>query len=250
MIAIYTSWKGKDAYRRHIHIGGCISFMIGHCYDLLPAMMPACLPTPPCLSGTSRVRRGRMCGSSGSPRPSPMHRTWRTGSASDLQVCVEGGRGGYCEVKGNLRDRSVIYKCDTKPKRPPRQKCHEPASGDAPYQEASDDVWIFFHPTHLTRSPASLPLGLFNFKPSVRPVPLEAHIQGFPGMNKCGYMLEIFRSRMNKCRYPGAAMIEYILGERYPWWIPPSPYHTSGKFYCPRMATMNKPTYAAIQVRN
>ena len=44
--------------------------------------------------------------------------------------------------------------------------------------------------------------GLFNFRPSVRPVPLECHIQGFPG-----------------------------------------------KFYCPRMATMNKPAYAAIQVR-
>ena len=43
--------------------------------------------------------------------------------------------------------------------------------------------------------------GLFNFKPSVRPVPLEAHIQGYPG-----------------------------------------------KFYCPRMASMNKPAYAAIQV--
>ena len=46
------------------------------------------------------------------------------------------------------------------------------------------------------------PQGLFNFRPSVRPVPLECHIQGFPG-----------------------------------------------KFYCPRMATMNKPAYAAIQVR-
>ena len=45
--------------------------------------------------------------------------------------------------------------------------------------------------------------GLFNFKPSVRPVPLECHIQGFPG-----------------------------------------------KFYCPRMATMNKPAYAAIQVHS
>jgi hypothetical protein len=45
--------------------------------------------------------------------------------------------------------------------------------------------------------------GLFNFKPSVRPVPLECHIQGFPG-----------------------------------------------KFYCPRMATMNKPAYAAIQVHD
>jgi activating signal cointegrator complex subunit 3 len=45
--------------------------------------------------------------------------------------------------------------------------------------------------------------GLFNFRPSVRPVPLECHIQGFPG-----------------------------------------------KFYCPRMASMNKPTYAAIQTHS
>lgn len=39
-------------------------------------------------------------------------------------------------------------------------------------------------------------VGLFNFRPSVRPVPLEVHISGFPG-----------------------------------------------KHYCPRMATMNKPTF-------
>jgi len=45
--------------------------------------------------------------------------------------------------------------------------------------------------------------GLFNFRPSVRPVPLECHIQGFPG-----------------------------------------------KFYCPRMASMNKPAYAAIQTHS
>ena len=45
--------------------------------------------------------------------------------------------------------------------------------------------------------------GLFNFKPSVRPVPLECHIQGYPG-----------------------------------------------KFYCPRMSTMNKPAYAAIQTHS
>ena len=44
------------------------------------------------------------------------------------------------------------------------------------------------------------PKGLFNFRPSVRPVPLEIHIQGF-----------------------------------------------SGTHYCPRMATMNKPAYLAIQ---
>lgn len=42
--------------------------------------------------------------------------------------------------------------------------------------------------------------GLFNFRPSVRPVPLEVHISGF-----------------------------------------------AGKHYCPRMATMNKPTFQAIQ---
>ena len=50
-------------------------------------------------------------------------------------------------------------------------------------------------------SKAPVMQGLLNFKPSVRPVPLECHIQGYPG-----------------------------------------------KFYCPRMATMNKPAYAAIQV--
>lgn len=54
------------------------------------------------------------------------------------------------------------------------------------------------HPHH----PPTLQ-GLFNFKPSVRPVPLEVHIQGYPG-----------------------------------------------KFYCPRMATMNKPAYAAIQTHS
>ncbi|KAJ7519602.1 hypothetical protein O6H91_20G045600 [Diphasiastrum complanatum] len=46
-------------------------------------------------------------------------------------------------------------------------------------------------------------IGLFNFKPSVRPVPLEVHIQGYPG-----------------------------------------------KFYCPRMNSMNKPTYAAIRTHS
>ncbi|KAI9141161.1 Sec63 Brl domain-containing protein [Paraphysoderma sedebokerense] len=45
--------------------------------------------------------------------------------------------------------------------------------------------------------------GMFNFKHSVRPVPLEIHIDGFPG-----------------------------------------------KHYCPRMATMNKPAYAAIMTHS
>ncbi|CAL7941276.1 unnamed protein product [Xylocopa violacea] len=43
-------------------------------------------------------------------------------------------------------------------------------------------------------------MGLYNFRPSVRPVPLEIHINGFPGKN-----------------------------------------------YCPRMATMNRPTFQAIR---
>ncbi|XP_065652394.1 activating signal cointegrator 1 complex subunit 3 isoform X2 [Hydra vulgaris] len=45
--------------------------------------------------------------------------------------------------------------------------------------------------------------GLFNFRPSVRPVPLEVHIAGYPG-----------------------------------------------KHYCPRMATMNKPCFKAIQTHS
>lgn len=47
------------------------------------------------------------------------------------------------------------------------------------------------------------PMGLYNFRPSVRPVPLEVHIDGF-----------------------------------------------SGKHYCPRMATMNKPAYQAIRTHS
>ncbi|XP_017877585.1 activating signal cointegrator 1 complex subunit 3 [Ceratina calcarata] len=43
-------------------------------------------------------------------------------------------------------------------------------------------------------------MGMYNFRPSVRPVPLEIHIDGFPGKN-----------------------------------------------YCPRMATMNRPTFQAIR---
>ncbi|CAN1151841.1 DExH-box ATP-dependent RNA helicase DExH14 [Linum perenne] len=53
-------------------------------------------------------------------------------------------------------------------------------------------------------------IGLFNFKPSVRPVPLEVHIQA---------MHHVLPS--------------YEQG--YP-----------GKYYCPRMNSMNKPAYAAI----
>ncbi|KAK3097478.1 hypothetical protein FSP39_009969 [Pinctada imbricata] len=46
-------------------------------------------------------------------------------------------------------------------------------------------------------------MGLYNFRPSVRPVPLEVHIQGFPGQH-----------------------------------------------YCPRMATMNKPTFQSVKTHS
>ncbi|KAH9490921.1 activating signal cointegrator 1 complex subunit [Bulinus truncatus] len=46
-------------------------------------------------------------------------------------------------------------------------------------------------------------MGLFNFRPSVRPVPLEVHVHGYPGQH-----------------------------------------------YCPRMATMNKPTFQAIKTHS
>ena len=40
--------------------------------------------------------------------------------------------------------------------------------------------------------------GLFNFRPSVRPVPLEVHIAGFPGKHYCPRM-----KTMNKPCYKG-----------------------------------------------
>lgn len=41
-------------------------------------------------------------------------------------------------------------------------------------------------------------VGLFNFRPSVRPVPLEVHIQGFPGQHYCPRM-----ASMNKPVFQG-----------------------------------------------
>jgi len=41
-------------------------------------------------------------------------------------------------------------------------------------------------------------MGLFNFRPSVRPVPLEVHIHGYPGKHYCPRM-----ATMNKPAYQG-----------------------------------------------
>jgi activating signal cointegrator complex subunit 3 len=60
--------------------------------------------------------------------------------------------------------------------------------------------WLGVETADAAASAGSGGVGLFNFRPSVRPVPLEVHIQGYPGVH-----------------------------------------------YCPRMASMNKPTYQAIQ---
>lgn len=65
--------------------------------------------------------------------------------------------------------------------------------------ENADDLadWIGVDTT--SRGPQAM-RGLYNFKPSVRPVPVKVHVQGY-----------------------------------------------TGKHYCPRMATMNKPCFAAIK---
>ena len=49
--------------------------------------------------------------------------------------------------------------------------------------------------------------GLFNFRPSVRPVPLEVHIAGFPGKHYCPRM-----ATMNKPSYQVGARVIKLLG--------------------------------------
>ncbi|KAK9203816.1 hypothetical protein WN943_014073 [Citrus x changshan-huyou] len=67
-------------------------------------------------------------------------------------------------------------------------------------------------------------IGLFNFKPSVRPVPLEVHIQASGSVDICIlFMISL------------VILVILISCMGYP-----------GKFYCPRMNSMNKPAYAAI----
>lgn len=64
--------------------------------------------------------------------------------------------------------------------------------------DLADWIGIDIHGTGVSRC-----RGLYNFRPSIRPVPTKIHIQGYPG-----------------------------------------------KHYCPRMATMNKPCYAAIKAHS
>lgn len=48
-------------------------------------------------------------------------------------------------------------------------------------------------------------VGLFNFRPSVRPVPLEVHIHGFPGQHYCPRM-----ATMNKPTFQGLYLFLFI----------------------------------------
>lgn len=48
--------------------------------------------------------------------------------------------------------------------------------------------------------------GLYNFRPSVRPVPLEVHIAGFPGKHYCPRM-----ATMNKPTFQGYYFYFYLL---------------------------------------
>ena len=44
------------------------------------------------------------------------------------------------------------------------------------------------------------PAGMFNFKPSVRPVPLETHLSGFPGQHYCPRMATMNKPAYNDIR--------------------------------------------------
>ena len=47
-------------------------------------------------------------------------------------------------------------------------------------------------------------IGVYNFRPSVRPIPMTIHIQGFPGKHYCPRM-----ATMNKPAYAGIYLIIY-----------------------------------------
>ncbi|KAE8716021.1 RING finger protein [Hibiscus syriacus] len=82
-------------------------------------------------------------------------------------------------------------------------------------------------------------LGLFNFKPSVRPVPLEVHIQA-------SFKHPFLKFSPHRPRFPviksTSSWHYYAAGVNYDTLVKGYP----GKYYCPRMNSMNKPAYAAI----
>ena len=112
--------------------------------------------------------------------------------------------------------------------------------------------------------------GLYNFPPSVRPVPLTVHISGFPGILRGGlqpfysvsailflraHSLQFTLVLSTRCFCAcclslSVALLFLMLIFCIAFFLsppvrPPRP-PPPGKHYCPRMATMNKPTYAAI----
>ncbi|CAG0914937.1 unnamed protein product [Notodromas monacha] len=110
--------------------------------------------------------------------------------------------------------------------------------------------------------------GLYNFRPSVRPVPLEVHIQGFSG--------EIYRGQCRGTRGLSQFCLALSISGVYKKihhvadailrvWVfffrfvekisdllhdDQLKLSTSGKHYCPRMLTMNKPTFQAIMTHS
>jgi activating signal cointegrator complex subunit 3 len=54
--------------------------------------------------------------------------------------------------------------------------------------------------------------GLFNFKPSVRPVPLEAHMQGYPGAARGCAALVAARSKSAPCCCVCAGVAPVLVG--------------------------------------
>jgi len=92
------------------------------------------------------------------------------------------------------------------------------------------------------------PDGLFNFHPSVRPVPLECHIQVLcvcVCVCVCVCICVCVCVCSRACvRAPAPTPMPHFLPP------PPPPQGFEGKHYCPRMQTMNKPCYAAIRAHS
>ena len=101
----------------------------------------------------------------------------------------------FITAETNDRDKSETTGVVTTKKNPEWTRIVGLSTALANPEDVAD--WIGIDTTGYSMSAKR---GLYNFRPAVRPVPMEVHIQGF-----------------------------------------------AGRHYCPRMATMNKPCYAAIK---
>lgn len=59
-------------------------------------------------------------------------------------------------------------------------------------------------------------MGMYNFRPSVRPVPLEVHIAGFPGKHYCPRMISMNRPTFQAIRQhsPDSPALVFVSSRR------------------------------------